>query len=277
MTTFFMPMVISTHAPRTGSDVPAVGGDEAPVYISTHAPRTGSDPRNRRTSSAALRFQPTLPARGATGRAGRRTVQPGISTHAPRTGSDTSQALPASRQKYFNPRSPHGERRRRIPAPTRRRYFNPRSPHGERRRLQAAGGNGKEFQPTLPARGATPPKPRRCARTDISTHAPRTGSDKDVDTYRADTLKISTHAPRTGSDRDITGERLVSEEFQPTLPARGATGRASKGARFSLQFQPTLPARGATFLLLLHFTLYHDFNPRSPHGERHAPSAACRR
>ena len=79
---------ISTHAPRTGSDTCARVMDRIPA-ISTHAPRTGSDdnrrfrprstqyfnprsPHGERPSSCARngrkrRFQPTLPARGATG------------------------------------------------------------------------------------------------------------------------------------------------------------------------------------------------------------------
>ena len=35
---------------------------------------------------------------------------------------------------YFNPRSPHGERRRRSGVPEAHKNFNPRSPHGERLR-----------------------------------------------------------------------------------------------------------------------------------------------
>ena len=55
--------------------------------------------------------------------------------------------------------------------------FNPRSPHGERRagitRKQAE----KAFQPTLPARGATNAFMQKWENVNISTHAPRTGSD----------------------------------------------------------------------------------------------------
>ena len=57
--------IISTHAPRTGSDLVAeahAGRDG----ISTHAPRTGSDTAWLSRSAAITRFQPTLPARGAT-------------------------------------------------------------------------------------------------------------------------------------------------------------------------------------------------------------------
>ena len=56
-------------------------------------------------------------------------------------------------------------------------YFNPRSPHGERRASCLEKFDFEEFQSTLPARGATEfgfgaPLPE-----EISIHAPRTGSD----------------------------------------------------------------------------------------------------
>ena len=78
----------------------------------------------------------------------------------------------------------------------------------------------------------------------ISIHAPRTGSDRFWRVYFYD-FDISIHAPRTGSDADFRTDRHCAEGFQSTLPARGAT------FRFRLhdsgkQFQSTLPARGAT-------------------------------
>ena len=57
--------------------------------ISTHAPRTGSDVCATDDSRSQIAFQPTLPARGATGVKFRLNL-----THID-----------------FNPRSPHGERR----------------------------------------------------------------------------------------------------------------------------------------------------------------------
>ena len=60
--------------------------------ISTHAPRTGSDVT-----------RPTKCTRCE------------ISTHAPRTGSDpTSRLRPSATSTHFNPRSPHGERQRKV-------------------------------------------------------------------------------------------------------------------------------------------------------------------
>ena len=57
---------ISTHAPRTGSDDRRFAFFDAAIQISTHAPRTGSDRRGLRVQLAPIKFQPTLPARGAT-------------------------------------------------------------------------------------------------------------------------------------------------------------------------------------------------------------------
>ena len=83
-------------------------------------------------SGRALRFQSTLPARGATElliqssdelqisihapRTGSDIVYNStfvfcfISIHAPRTGSDSIHPCTSFRRAYFNPRSPHGER-----------------------------------------------------------------------------------------------------------------------------------------------------------------------
>ncbi len=60
------------------------------VVISIHAPRTGSDAKDKLTELNTTLFQSTLPARGATART---SVQKTLRI-------------------YFNPRSPHGERRR---------------------------------------------------------------------------------------------------------------------------------------------------------------------
>ena len=81
------------------------------LVISIHAPRTGSE-----LSDVAK---------------GRK--RPRISIHAPRTGSDTTFSPACQVVFYFNPRSPHGERRCRVFLIFRCvKHFNPRSPHGER-------------------------------------------------------------------------------------------------------------------------------------------------
>ena len=82
--------------------------------------------------------------------------------------------------------------------------------------------------------------------SDISIHAPRTGSDAapqhrylfltkfqstlpargaTFDTPPTFTQEaISIHAPRTGSDNGATPSGVLKHPFQSTLPARGATG-----------------------------------------------------
>ena len=177
----------------------------------------------RSAVASKSRFQPTLPARGAT--------------------SSTQYSKPCFW--YFNPRSPHGERRHQAAenqqdgnisthaprtgsdagksrAARRRRNFNPRSPHGERQRGKYITIGVHRFQPTLPARGATLVITRLMPYSVISTHAPRTGSD--IATFVSGSIAtnfnprsphgerrrpapgaenrqcISTHAPRTGSD-----------------------------------------------------------------------------
>ena len=104
--------------------------------ISIHAPRTGSDPAEGTNEAAEGAFQSTLPARGATrcervseqtavisihaprtGSDRMRHATPrraAISIHAPRTGSDPGKAENGHKKGDFNPRSPHGERQRKV-------------------------------------------------------------------------------------------------------------------------------------------------------------------
>ena len=99
---------ISIHAPRTGSDK-RKGRVLQYFLISIHAPRTGSD-----ISTISPFFSEA------------------ISIHAPRTGSDNIWHKWSICRAYFNPRSPHGERRVRVRTFVFVADFNPRSPHGER-------------------------------------------------------------------------------------------------------------------------------------------------
>ena len=147
--------------------------------ISTHAPRTGSDTPLVTDKTLTLEFQPTLPARGAT------TMYP---------------QLFHSAKVYFNPRSPHGERRNYLSPDIGVYDFNPRSPHGERLL-------GEQV----------------CGRQEISTHAPRTGSDPTATLWRASHRHFNPRSPH--------GERQYLQSIIDSAES--------------------------------------DFNPRSPHGERH--------
>ena len=123
-----------------------------------------------------------------------------ISTHAPRTGSDWVSP--------FESRSASN--------------FNPRSPHGERRVYASNVATRNEFQPTLPARGATlqsviyddgdydfnPRSPHGERRSDDPTFTPSAdfnprsphGERQGRGRRKPSGSRISTHAPRTGSD-----------------------------------------------------------------------------
>ena len=171
--------VISIHAPRTGSDDVDGAVDVVHLAISIHAPRTGSDLRRNFLHRLVQRISIHAPRTGSDpSPSGRLSRRMSISIHAPRTGSDlvacytdierelfqsTLPARGATYQRpsslrtsgYFNPRSPHGERRtsgrhpcghpaisihaprtgsdeRPQPADAHGSHFNPRSPHGER-------------------------------------------------------------------------------------------------------------------------------------------------
>ena len=146
---------ISIHAPRTGSDKPAVAGRGKPQNFNPRSPhgerRLGLGRRKERKyfnprsphgerlklsgrTSRQKEFQSTLPARGATQIKRPDFPAEGISIHAPRTGSDQADIR---RQKEVNHISIHAPR-------------------------------------TGSDRAAARRRPRRAA---ISIHAPRTGSD----------------------------------------------------------------------------------------------------
>ena len=126
-----------------------------------------------------------------------------ISIHSPRMGRDGSRPGRPSGRPYFNPLSPHGERREwnqaayadqkisihsprmgrdtlTINLPAGNYHFNPLSPHGERQ---------------APA-GAVPDHPL------ISIHSPRMGRDLTIPILFI--LHISIHSPRMGRDSKRT-------------------------------------------------------------------------
>ena len=303
---------ISTHAPRTGSDLldfgsffvadisthaPRTGSDERPKTatkkeeISTHAPRTGSDkhrgmvgsllqdfnPRSphgerpdARTHGRRERpFQPTLPARGATSTRRSTPSHRTISTHAPRTGSDGGQGCPPGFTRHFNPRSPHGERLLPRDGKCRSPNFNPRSPHGERRRYFIYKNNRTGISTHAPRTGSDPPTAlcRQCRHKHFNPRSPHGErrlemalSWKTMQYFNprsphgerhhrvlryAGTSAISTHAPRTGSD-EPDGVTVYKTRISTHAPRTGSDlcTRAYKQTAC-------------------------DFNPRSPHGERH--------
>ena len=127
-------VTISIHAPRTGSDIiHSVKGRYE--IISIHAPRTGSDETFMLAAWRVWIFQSTLPARGATCCLCIYNVSFAISIHAPRTGSDTVAVNRRAKPGEFQSTLPARGATLPLSANTVPAYnFNPRSPHGERRR-----------------------------------------------------------------------------------------------------------------------------------------------
>ena len=164
-----------------------------------------------------MRFQSTLPLRGATCSCCHASWHLQISIHAPLAGSDdwdmrTGDSFSISihaplagsdccedrafpRGMHFNPRSPCGERPSRQHNTPPHYHFNPRSPCGERHHAENQLFQIVEFQSTLPLRGAT----------------------KDLWATEQVPL-ISIHAPLAGSDRSNSCFILVDVYFNPRSP-----------------------------------------------------------
>ena len=149
-------------------------------------------------SASTFLFQSALPLRGATPW----MMIPAfalsaISIRAPLAGSDNARTSCTSSCRYFNPRSPCGERR--VHAPQEQRYrcdFNPRSPCGERLPHQIDTFVPMGFQSALPLRGAT---------CETCTCAPRQ-------------RLISIRAPLAGSDDSCWTPTPASHDFNPRSP-----------------------------------------------------------
>ncbi len=191
-------------------------------------------------------FQSTLPARGATWSILLNATPRKISIHAPREGSDQSKKICTPIRNNFNPRSPRGERRGWCTSVEKQTDdFNPRSPRGERPESRFCLCRFLDFNPRSPRGERLDGIDIKVYPTVISIHAPREGSDARRENAPSHDRPISIHAPREGSDKDdCTGYR-ADEEFQSTLPARGATQMRDNQLRAN-----------------------HNFNPRSPRGER---------
>ena len=187
-------------------------------------PARGATSRAARASDCVRPFQSTLPARGATHGGMARRAGSLISIHAPRTGSDALGGGQMPGALDFNPRSPHGERLIR-----------------ERKRVVP-----KEFQSTLPARGATKARAQRWNRLVISIHAPRTGSDESHRLRLCRKAPISIHAPRTGSDGAERLRHHGNQGISIHAPRTGSDLSRQDNRREDEAFQSTLPARGAT-------------------------------
>ena len=258
---------ISIHAPRTGSDKDFLRKKQQ-VDISIHAPRTGSDCRLGRGANRAGNFNPRSPhgerQDGRIHQRGRGKFQSTL----PARGATCFVQDSCTPALYFNPRSPHGERRLLQGRENYRLYFNPRSPHGERRTKHFYNEGGSRFQSTLPARGATILKASYLSRCTFQSTLPARGATTGVKSNPTGgtyfnprsphgerhfwkmamlTWHISIHAPRTGSDAPGFVFQKAGGLISIHAPRTGSDGGTGNELRD-----------------------HRNFNPRSPHGERHS-------
>ena len=125
----------------------------------------------------------------------------------------------------------------------------------------------KQFQSTLPVRGATAKRTQSASSAAFQSTLPvRGATGKGGGRNRR--LAISIHAPRAGSDHGGMSNGTAAREFQSTLPVRGATWTRRTLRQISYSFQSTLPVRGATDWRCCCRNWIDNFNPRSPCGER---------
>ena len=164
-----------------------------------------------------LKFQSTLPLRGATSMLSIRYSDPPISIHAPLAGSDAMRGRDLGYIRNFNPRSPCGERR----------YQQYRQSESDKISIHA------------PLAGSDPMYTYYRGNKYISIHAPLAGSDDCIPKQIFVQLNFNPRSP--------CGERRRSHRFsgnlstfQSTLPLRGAT-RVSLLVLDTLDFNPRSP------------------------------------
>ena len=145
---------------------------------------------------------------------------------------------------HFNPRSPHGERRNHRRADELLKNFNPRSPHGERPRAFCT-----------PSRRPAHFNPR-------SPH----GERRSLQAVKRERQDFNPRSPH-GERRLFSIVFVGISAFQSTLPARGATRfSALSGSQAKISIHA--PRTGSDLVKNDSMGRDHNFNPRSPHGER---------
>ena len=122
------------------------------------------------------------------------------------------------------------------------------------------------FQPSLPARGATGPLDHRLVLDEISTLAPREGSDWGGIPKTCKTNFFPPWRPAGGAPVVFLFLR-GTKSFQPSLPARGATTMLLSRDIFK-GISTLAPREGSDVKVWLEINMCQHFNPRSPRGER---------
>ena len=208
---------ISIHTPHAGSDaLLSFTAVKNPLFQST-LPMRGATSNMTMYLKQTL-FQSTLPMRGATRIPHHKINEISISIHTPHAGSDVTFSMLLITISNFNPHSPCGERLfssryflllahfnphspcgERLPISwqwhLRHIYFNPHSPCGERHAQIQYVLAIRQFQSTLPMRGATTTYTSDMVQISISIHTPHAGSDCKLSTVLAKSMNFNPHSP----------------------------------------------------------------------------------
>ena len=267
----FTIYVISIHAPRVGSDLVRL---EAPVgtrVISIQAPRVGSDWSGRRSCSSRKDFNPRSPCGERLDGEEMFLIDQLFQSTLPVWGATWSVTQLFTLVRFQSTLPVWG------------------ATLGVEVDLLRA-----DISIHAPRVGSDLVEALVLAVVAISIHAPRVGSDR-ITIRSHGTHGISIHAPRVGSDDVVEFERIAPQHFNPRSPC-GERRIWSAGKHPKRAFQSTLPVWGATHVSLgsssssvisIHAprvgsdsrrfpmpSLAHDFNPRSPCGERLASTPA---
>ena len=188
--------------------------------ISIHAPRMGSDYAPLICFNVCSIFQSTLPGWGATKRSDDMTQKILFQSTLPGWGATEARHPTRSPVRYFNPRSPDGERRFARECRSQTFLFQSTLPgwgatfsKSTRRKTMT------KFQSTLPGWGATADTTALMAlATLFQSTLPGWGATRVRRSRHRENL-ISIHAPRMGSDiLAALGRASESENFNPRSP-----------------------------------------------------------
>ena len=214
-----------------------------------------------------------------------------ISIHTPRMGSDSQSASdPKALRKYFNPRSPDGERpdtlsnfpfssifQSTLPGwgATRvsmwcrscRTNFNPRSPDGERHFTACAASLRSRFQSTLPGWGATTHgADEKETNIIFQSTLPGWGATAIGFSNSSEYLFQSTLPGWGATIRGL--QHFIPLEISIHAPRMGSDGRTRRPHPRNQLISIHAPRMGSDNASIKDVTSEYNFNPRSPDGER---------
>ena len=146
---------------------------------------------------------------------------------------------------YFNPRSPHGERRGSVERSLPVIIISIHAPRmGSDKKQFQMNYDLAKFQSTLPACGATTDEERFDMIRLFQSTLPAWGATIRNESFRVRSV-ISIHAPRMGSDKSGGISVSMNLHFNPRSP-HGERLRQNVVIYIQQRFQSTLPAWGAT-------------------------------